>query len=394
MTAARRPTTSTEEVPTVVTFRPAHPERRAHPEGPAHPERRARRPVVGPPSWRAVVAVVAAVLVGSASTATAPSGASPSQAQCGNTAANPSLTVDRPTVGVQETAVVTVTGRSYLLPPHVCGTDVFGGIYLFFGWVQPGDQWGPSAKSSTSTQGLFGTTYSYPGEGGGEQTRDDGTGTIRLISFTAGGESGTSTPFHMDGQGNWQSNLTVRGATYSYTDLRTGASNSVDCRVVQCGVFTIGAHGKASRTNERFTPINFVDAAGSPIVPSNPAAAADGGVTSPGGAVGNASGLGETSVADSDDADDVGGAGAAQGGAAAAGSSPSTTTPSDSDGASDEPSERVLDTRETASVQDFGVDGGRGAPAGLLVGAGVLLAVVAIAATVAIRTRARRKGAA
>lgn len=342
----------------------------------------------------AAVSLTALVLVGLGVVDEPAVGAAPAQAQCGNVNANPTLSVDRPTIGVTETAVVTVTGRSYLQPPHVCGTNVFGGIYLFFGWVQPGGQWGPSFKSSTSTQGLFGTSYSYPGEGGGAETRDDGTGTIRLISFTVGGESGTSTPFHMDGQGNWQSNLTVRGATYSYTDLRTGASNSVDCRIVQCGVFTIGAHGKASRTNERFTPINFVDAAGAPIVPSNPAGGGAGGATSvgapTGGGGGDAGGGGPV------------GSGAAPGAAVASettvpgevgtvGEAP-TTTAAPAEDETDADAEQVLEVDETASVQEFGDDGGGGgAPSGVLVGAAVLLVMVLGAGgAIVLRSRAGR----
>ncbi len=216
-------------------------------------------------------------LVGAPTAGAAP--VAPAQNQCGNVNANPTISSSRNNIGVSETAVVTVTGSNYLLPPHVCGTDVFGGIYVFFGWVQPGGQWGPSFRSSTSPQGLFGVTYSYPGEGGGAETRDDGTGVVRLVSFTAGGESGDSTDFHMDAKGNWKTTLTVRGATYSYVDVRTGTQHSVDCRVVQCGVFSIGAHAKASRTNERFTPINFSDPSGAVIVPSNPDAGGAGGST-------------------------------------------------------------------------------------------------------------------
>src|SRR5690606_12100297 len=126
---------------------------------------------------------------------------------------------------------------------------------------------------STSATGLFGQTYSYPGEGGGAETRDDGTGTVRLISFTAGGESGDSTPFHMDGAGNWSADVTVRGATFSLVDVVTGQSATVDCMVVQCGVLTWGAHGKSSRTNEQFSPINFTNPQGQVVTPSAPGGA-------------------------------------------------------------------------------------------------------------------------
>src|ERR1700761_6538888 len=65
------------------------------------------------------------------------------------------------------TSVLTVTGSNYLVPPHVAGADVFGGVYVFFGWVAPGGHWGPSNRSATSDAGQFGTTYTYPGDNGG-----------------------------------------------------------------------------------------------------------------------------------------------------------------------------------------------------------------------------------
>lgn len=328
-----------------------------------------------------------------APTGVSPVGAAPAQEQCGNTAANPSLSVDRATIGIRETAVVNVTGRSYLLPPHQCGRDVFGGIYLFFGWVQPGGQWGPSFKSSTGTQGLFGTTYSYPGEGGGAETRDDGTGSVRLVSFTAGGESGTATPFHMDPRtGNWQSNLTVRGATYSYKDLRTGTSNTVDCRVVQCGVFTVGAHGKASRTNERFIPINFVDERGVPVVPSNPNGAGAGGVTSsaplPGGDVATGTGSGGGSAGSTGE---VAAETTVPGSVGSVGEAPSTTEDrADTDDGGDE----LLESETAASVQEFGADGGGGGSStGLVLGGLTLLVALAVGGGVLVlRRRAHGAG--
>jgi hypothetical protein len=178
---------------------------------------------------------------------------------CGTnlSSAAPSLTVDRTSLSAGVASTVTVTGSRYLTGPYQCGNNKFGGIYVLFGWVQPGGQWGPSWRSSTSAQGQFGTTYTYPGEGGGGDTRDDGSGAVRLVSFTDGGLSGTETPFHMDPAGNWQTTINVRGALYQWTDIASGRTSTVDCRAVQCGVFTVGAHGISSRTNEQFAPITF-----------------------------------------------------------------------------------------------------------------------------------------
>ena len=89
------------------------------------------------------------------------------------------------------------------------------------------------------------------------------SGRVRLVSFTPGGISGGDTPFHMDDNGNWSTTLTVEGSTYTFVDPTTGQPKTVNCQQTQCGVFTIGAHGIASATNERFVPISF---AGAPTV--------------------------------------------------------------------------------------------------------------------------------
>ncbi len=358
--------------------------------------RSAADPTFSLPGVLLCAALAVVIGVGASLTTAGAVSAAPTQTQCGNTQANPGISVDRTTIGVTETAVVNVTGTSYLLPQHVCGTDVFGGIYLFFGWVAPGGQWGPSFRTSTGTQGLFGTTYSYPGEGGGGETRDDGTGTTRLISFTSGGESGDQTSFHMDGSGNWQSNLTVRGATFSYKDLRTGGTATVDCTVVQCGVFTIGAHGKASRTNERFTPINFVDGTGNVISPSNPsAAAASGGATSstPGGAgtsgsgTGSSTGSGSTSGAAG--ASSAGGSPSTTAAGGTVGEAPTTTAAADAtdgEAGADDP-ESLDGERAAATVQDFGDSSSGGVPLVPVIGVAALVAVLAVTGVLIVRRR-------
>lgn len=324
--------------------------------------------------------------------------AAPAQ-QCGsNTSVAPTITPSRTSIGQNETATITVTGSNYLVPPHVCGSSVFGGIYLFFGWAKPGGQWGPSWRSSTSATGLFGQTYSYPGEGGGAETRDDGTGTIRLISFTQGGESGDSTPFHMDGAGNWQADLIVRGSTFSFVDVMTGRSASVDCMVVQCGVFTIGAHGKSSRTNEQFAPINFTDAQGAVVTPSAPGGA--GGSSNP-PATGPIAGAPPADVGDDGNPAVSGGSGDAEEGTSAeppaavgsVGEAPTDTAATEVAGAEDEADE-VEDSEEiAATVQDFGESGGGGgAGPALWIGIAVALVVV-IGGGTAMFAR-RRRGAA
>lgn len=200
---------------------------------------------------RAVVAALAAAVTIAAATlsgwATAPVAAQ----------VVPTLSISPASVSPDRPSTVTVTGRNYLVPPHAPGANVSGGVYVLFGWVAPGVSWGPSARNATNSNGQFGVTYTYPGEGGTGETRDDGSGTNRFVSFTAGGVSGNSTAFHMDDAGNWSTTLTILGPVYEWFDPITGQRAVVDCRVVQCGVYTFGAHGRASATNERFAPVSF-----------------------------------------------------------------------------------------------------------------------------------------
>jgi hypothetical protein len=199
----------------------------------------------------AVLGLTVATTVGVAALAPAPAQA----------AGSPSLVVSTTRLSGDKPTTITVQGRNYLVPPHKDGAQVFGGVYVFFGWVRPGGGWGPSKGGS------FGATYAYPGDAGGATDRDDGSGRVRLVSFTDGGTSGGATAFHMDEAGNWPksgSKLTIRvpGAVFTYTDDK-GASRTIDCRTTQCGIFTIGAHGKASATNEVFRPLTFTGTASS-----------------------------------------------------------------------------------------------------------------------------------
>ncbi|HVJ95610.1 MAG TPA: hypothetical protein VNC41_02125, partial [Acidimicrobiia bacterium] len=178
-------------------------------------------------------------------------------AEAGQGSGNPVLSVSRTSLPATGVSNITITGTDYLVPPHAPGANVFGGVYVFFGWVRAGGGWGPSIRNSTNNDGNYGFTYTYPGDGGDAGTRDDPEGKMRFVSFTSGGTSGSATPYHMDDNGNWSTAMNIHGPTFTWENQGAGTSGTVDCRVVQCGVFTIGAHGKASATNEKFTPINF-----------------------------------------------------------------------------------------------------------------------------------------
>ena len=202
----------------------------------------------------------------------------------------PTLTVSQSVLPAAQATTVTVVGTSYLVPPHSSDKNVFGGVYVMFGWVQPGSTWGPSSRNGTNSNGQFGITYSYAGVNRGADTRDDGSGLNRFVDFTHGEVNDGTTAFAMsiypaypdNSRGNWTTTITVPGSTYQWVDPATNVTNTVDCLQVQCGIYTIGAHGKASATNERFTPITFSTGAGAPVTippdaPSNP-----GGSTGPG----------------------------------------------------------------------------------------------------------------
>lgn len=183
----------------------------------------------------------------------------------------PVLSASPATLPADAVTDITVTGTSYLRPPLAPGQVAFGGVYVFFGWVSDPSHFGPSVRNSDSNDGTFGVTYAYPGSGGDASTRDDGTGGIRLVSFTPGGESGAATDYHMDDAGNWTTTLRVYGSTFTSTVPTTGETLTFDCTVVQCGVLTIGAHGIASSTNERFFPLTFTASAIAPPATSAPA---------------------------------------------------------------------------------------------------------------------------
>ncbi|MBX3313935.1 MAG: hypothetical protein KF906_06415 [Actinobacteria bacterium] len=230
---------------------------------------------------RGVVAVVASVL-------TVAGIASPATGGLGS--GSPTMAVSVASVPSDRATTVTVRGTDYLVPPHDCpATDVFGGVYVMFGWVASTKGWGPSARSSTSSAGVFGSTYAYPGEGGDASIRDDGSGRVRLVSFTSGGESGAATPFHMDCDGDWETTMTIPSPLIRFVVPSTGETRTIDCRSLasgRCGIFSIGAHGKASATNERFVPITFTGSAATTTV--------DPGPTEGGGSVGSG---GEAEVA-------------------------------------------------------------------------------------------------
>ncbi|WP_127794675.1 hypothetical protein [Agromyces sp. LHK192] len=175
-----------------------------------------------------------------------------------------SVVGDPARVGVADTAAptrVTLQGSGF---QSIEGG--FGGMYVLFGWVA-GPGWEPSAG------GESGSTYRYvaddPNAPAGYQLFVPFPGS----STAAEGNGGT-----IAADGTWTAELTIAGPTFTPVDAAGagGSGEVVDCREVQCGIVTIGAHGVVNPSNETFTPIAFEDfsAAATPEAPE-PTADAD-----------------------------------------------------------------------------------------------------------------------
>lgn len=134
---------------------------------------------------------------------------------------------------------------------HVAGSGFqsiqggMGGIYVLFGWVDPGG-WLPSAA------GVVGSDYLYVPD----SEAKDNQGFQRFVAFP-GSETEAAAQAVMSADGAWEADMTIPGATFQALD-RDGNATSVDCLSVQCGIITIGAHGIKNANNETFTPIAFV----------------------------------------------------------------------------------------------------------------------------------------
>ncbi|WP_382308364.1 hypothetical protein [Herbiconiux sp. UC225_62] len=136
---------------------------------------------------------------------------------------------------------VTVTGSGFQSVP-----SGFGGIYVFFGWVD-GGAWAPSQGGAT------GSTYRY--------VYDDEANPVGYQLFVS--FPGSSTEYAANGgevsaAGDWSGTMKIPGSSFESYD-RNGDVTTVDCLQVQCGIITIGAHGVVNPSNESFTPISFQD---------------------------------------------------------------------------------------------------------------------------------------
>ncbi|MDR0504457.1 MAG: hypothetical protein LBG70_01425, partial [Bifidobacteriaceae bacterium] len=120
----------------------------------------------------------------------------------------------------------------------------FGGIYVLFGTVH--GVWQPSAG------GLSGRDYLYVPD---EQSKDN-AGREKFVAFPGSETADSANGGLISDAGKWSTTLVVPGPTFTVQDA-AGKIQQVDCRQVQCGVITIGAHGVVNANNETFTPVSF-----------------------------------------------------------------------------------------------------------------------------------------
>jgi hypothetical protein len=157
----------------------------------------------------------------------------------------------------------------------------FGGIYVLFGSVS-GD-WRPSAG------GVGGRDFLYVPD---SQTKDN-AGREKFVAFPGSDTASSANGGVIAADGSWSTSIVVPGPAFEIEDA-AGKTVSVDCRQVQCGVITIGAHAVVNANNETFTPVDFGGGAAGGTATTDGSAAAGGS-----GADGAAAGGADLAIASS-----------------------------------------------------------------------------------------------
>jgi hypothetical protein len=137
---------------------------------------------------------------------------------------------------------VKLTGKSF--PTSNAGSN-FGGIYVLFGWVDQG-KWRPSQG------GRSGMNYTYIPD---ENKNGNPAGIFQRMVNYPGNNTEPDQPF-MDKNGNWTMDFTIKASQFKSAHDRT-----IDCYQMQCGIITVGAHGRANADAEVFTPVYFTETA-------------------------------------------------------------------------------------------------------------------------------------
>ncbi|AIY02266.1 hypothetical protein ART_2667 [Arthrobacter sp. PAMC 25486] len=159
-----------------------------------------------------------------------------------------SITVDSPLGSGQAAAdgatTITVAGSGLQSIPKA-----FGGVYVVFGYAPDTGFWAPSQG------GKSGTDFFYVAD---SQAKDNG-GYQRFVAFPGSSTSDSANGGTLSAEGSFSLSMVIPGPTFSHETASGGST--VDCREVQCGIFTFGAHGVVNANNETFTPLSFGAAA-------------------------------------------------------------------------------------------------------------------------------------
>jgi hypothetical protein len=171
-----------------------------------------------------VAALTAALAVVLGVALAAPASAATARVQLSTSSADPDFATN-----------ITVSGQGF---QSVQGG--FGGIYVVFGTTD--SRWRPSQG------GVSGTDYIYVQD---VQTKAN-HGYQQFVAFPGSSTAGDANAV-MAADGSWRVTLVVPGASFP-----AAGGKQINCRSVQCGVITIGAHGVVNATNETFSPVSFV----------------------------------------------------------------------------------------------------------------------------------------
>lgn len=136
---------------------------------------------------------------------------------------------------------VTVSGTGLQSIPKA-----FGGIYVTFGYVKNTGGWRPSQG------GKAGRDFFYIADAQSKNNQ----GYQRFVAFPGSSTADSANGGTISASGSFKLKMVIPGPTFS-AESTTGSKTNVDCRQVQCGIITFGAHGVANGNNESFTPLSF-----------------------------------------------------------------------------------------------------------------------------------------
>lgn len=125
----------------------------------------------------------------------------------------------------------------------------FGGIYVVFGYVAS-SAWQPS-KGGKADKDFFYVADSQSKNNKGYQ---------RFVAFPGSSTADSSNGGVLSANGTFKLSMVIPGPTFTAASA-SGGSTTVDCREVQCGIITFGAHGVSNGRNEAFQPISFAASA-------------------------------------------------------------------------------------------------------------------------------------